>query len=132
MRPIRMIIACIAGLLIYAQQSPAVENAIERWAAAVGGRERIAAINAVYREGTIQVAGFKGSIRVWHTAEGKYRKEEQVATFSTIETFDGNGGMATQNGSAPHEMQGVELQQTRSRRFANSSAMLFVFFPDRH
>src|SRR5689334_18467470 len=95
----RLGIVCAILMSFLARQAPGIENAIERWAAAVGGHGRIAAIKAVYREGTIQVAGLAGTIKVCHTAEGRYRKEEQVGTFSTIETFDGIGGMATQNGA---------------------------------
>ena len=47
---------------------------IERWANAVGGRDKVAAITSVYREATIAYAGYQGTLKVWHTADGKYRK----------------------------------------------------------
>lgn len=111
-------------------QGPAT-SAIERWAEAVGGRARVAAIHAIYREATIDVAGMQGTLKVWHTADGKYRKEEQLATFSSIETFDGSNGMIQQGGGPPHAMADAELQRARSSAFANANAVFFAFFPER-
>ncbi len=109
----------------------AAEIPVDRWANAVGGREKVAAIKSMYREAAIAVGGHEGSIKVWHTADGKYRKEEHIATFSTIETFDGTNGTVQQGAAPPHKMAGAELEQSISKRFANSNAMFFVFFPER-
>ena len=54
------------------------DNPIERWARAVGGRDKVAAIKSIYREATIEYGGYEGTLKVWHTADGKYRKEEQI------------------------------------------------------
>lgn len=112
--------------------SLALNDPIERWAKAVGGREKIAAIKSVYREATLEFGQLRGTIKVWHTADGKYRKEEQIATFSVTEVFDGVKGTVQQGAEAPRPMTAAELTLTRSRRFANSNAMFFVFFPERH
>src|SRR5258708_20470773 len=109
----------------------AAEIPVDRWANAVGGREKVAAIKSMYREAAIAVGGYEGSIKVWHTADGKYRKEEHIATLSTIETFDGTNGTVQQGAAPPHKMIGAELEQSISKRFANSNAMFFVFFPER-
>jgi len=104
---------------------------IERWAKAAGGREKVAAIRSMYREASIVVGGFEGTIRVWRTPDGKYRKEERVATFSSIEIFDGTNGTLQQGDAPPRVMAGAELARARSTAFANSGAMFFVFFPER-
>src|SRR5512132_584639 len=106
---------------------------VERWAKAVGGRERLAAVRAVYREATIQVAGFEGSIKAWHTAEGKYRKEEQIGPMSSVETFDGVSGVVVK-GSDPARAQritGADLPRAISTAYANWNSVFFVFFPER-
>ena len=118
------------AFLVVSLASPA-GNPIERWARAAGGRDKVAAIKAVYREATLEFNGMQGTLKVWHTAEGKYRKEEQIATFSTIETFDGVNGSVQQGVGEPRKMTPDELQQTISKRFANSNAMFFAFFPER-
>src|SRR5215472_12360467 len=88
------------AFLVVSVASPA-GNPIERWAQAAGGRDKVAAIKAVYREATLEVNGMQGTIKVWHTAEGKYRKEERVATFAAIETFDGVNGSVQQGAGEP-------------------------------
>jgi hypothetical protein len=112
--------------------APALEHAIiDRWAAAIGGQAKVASIRSTYREASIQVAGHTGTIKVWHTANGMYRKEEQIGPFSQIETFDGASGMLQQGGTAPHAMTGADLERARSTAFANWNAVFYVFFPER-
>ena len=126
MHNILLVVSLLLGSVLPA------DNPIARWESAVGGRDKVAAIKAVYREATVEFGNFQGTLKVWHTAEGKYRKEEQIGTLSTIETFDGTNGSVQQGAAAPRPMDASELEQTRSRRFANSNAMFFVFFPERH
>jgi len=123
---------CVIILFFFSSVALTVESPVDRWRNAIGGREKIAAVKAIYREATLEYAGYQGTLKVWHTAEGKYRKEEQVATFSTIETFDGTTGRIQQGAERPRNMVAAELEQTRSKRFSNANAMFFVFFPDRH
>jgi len=58
-------------LLIATPCGLAADDPIERWATAAGGREKVAAIKAVYREATVEFGIYKGAIKVWHTANGK-------------------------------------------------------------
>ena len=91
----------------------------------------MAAIKAVYREATVEFGIYKGAIKVWHTANGKYRKEEKIGDQAIIEIFDGTKG-AVQEGNAPQrEMTGAELELSKAKRFANANAMFFAFFPER-
>lgn len=106
-------------------------NPLDRWAQAVGGLEKIAAVRSIYREASISVMGYEGSVKAWHTFDGKYRKEEQVATFSSIEIFDGTTGTVQQGAAPPRPMSAADLLVARSKAFANSNAMFFAFFPDR-
>jgi hypothetical protein len=109
----------------------AAENPIELWAKAVGGRDKVGSITSIYREATIEVAGYTGTIKAWHMTDGRYRKEEQVADYNTIEVFDGTEAMLQQAGEAPQKMTGADLERARSTGFANSNAMFFAFFPER-
>jgi hypothetical protein len=109
----------------------AADTLVERWATAVGGRDKVAAITSIYREATIEIQGAVGMIKAWHTADGKYRKEERVATYSTVETFDGTQGAFQQGAAPPRSMAGPDLARVRSTAFANSNAVFFVFFPER-
>src|SRR5215831_5098834 len=86
-----------------ARMIAAAENPIELWARAVGGRDKVAMITSIYREATIEVAGYVGTIKAWHTTDGRYRKEEQVADYNTIEVFDGTDAIVQQAGGAPQK-----------------------------
>lgn len=119
---------CVGAASIHAAPT---SDALDRWAAAVGGRERLARVSAVYREATVDIAGFHGTIKAWHTADGRYRKEERVATVESIETFDGVRGMLQQGNAEPRALLGVDLERTRSMPFANWNAVFFALFPSR-
>ena len=121
----------LVAIPLFASVAFAADSALDRWANAVGGRERISAIKSIYREGTIEYGGMQGTIKVWHTADGKYRKEERIATYSLIETFDGVNGASQQGDAPPHQMTQAEAELATGRRFANANAMFFAFFPER-
>ena len=106
----------------------AAMNPIDRWANAVGGREKLAAVHSMYREATLEVGGLTGTVKSWSTADGKYRDEVQIATFSTVQTFDGANGVVQQGNSPAHKMAGADLERAVSQAYAESNAM---FFPDR-
>ncbi|HEY0613933.1 MAG TPA: hypothetical protein VGC96_04805 [Candidatus Elarobacter sp.] len=118
-------------LLFIGTLGAAADGPLERWENAVGGRDKVAAIASIYREASLEYAGYGGTLKVWHTADGKYRKEERVARYSLVETFDGTNGMVQQGDGPPHTMKAAEQELATSRRFANANAMFFAFFPER-
>src|SRR5688572_13136985 len=78
MHPARLTLPAFVLLSVLpAFAAPPDHDSIERWVNAVGGRERVRSIDAIYREATIQVAGGEGALKAWHTADGRYRKEER-------------------------------------------------------
>jgi hypothetical protein len=125
-----VVLAVVAAVLTIHVLAAGADG-FDRWAAAVGGRERLSTVVAVYREATIDVAGFQGTIKAWHTADGRYRKEERISTLSTVETFDGVHGMLQEGTGAPVPIAGADLERTRSMPFANWNAVFFALFPSR-
>ena len=109
----------------------ASDDAIDHWATAVGGRDKVAAIKAIYREATLEFGPYKGTLKVWHTADGNYRKEEKIGDLSTVEIFDGRKGTIKEGEAPPREMTSAELELSKAKRFANANAMFFAFFPER-
>jgi hypothetical protein len=110
----------------------AADAPVDRWANAIGGRDKIAAIKSIYREGAVEFGGMQGTIKVWHTADGRYRKEEQVGMFSSVETFDGKNLLVRKGKAAPVKLEGDELAVETSKAYANSNAIFFVFAPHHH
>lgn len=116
--------------LTFTRTSPP-DDPLARWATAVGGRDKVAAVNSIYREAAIFVNGFEGTIRAWHTSDGKYRKEERAADFVRIETYDGAHAFVQQGAAPVQELTGARLERAISQAFANTNAVFFAFFPDR-
>ena len=114
----------VISILVFTSAALAATNPADRWAAAVGGREKVGAIKSTYREATIEVSGFAGTIKAWHTPEGRYRKEEQVGIFSTIETFDGTNGLVQRGSEAPRAMTAPEIVRAKTTAFANWNNVL--------
>jgi hypothetical protein len=121
----------IAVPILLASLVFAEDDLIERWATAAGGRDKVAAIKTIYREATLEFGAYKGTLKVWHTADGKYRKEEKIGDLSSIEVFDGAKGTLKEGNAALREMTSEELAISRAKRFANTNAMFFAFFPER-
>lgn len=120
------LLTCVIALAVSAAETP-----VDRWATAVGGKDKLAAVKVVYREATVDAGGYQGWIKVWHTPEGHYRKEEQIGPYSAIETYDGTTAMTQQGAAPPREMTGPERARAISSAFANWNAAFFVFFPER-
>ena len=123
--------ALIAVPILLASLVCAQDALIERWATAAGGRDRVAAIKTIYREATLEFGAYQGTLKVWHTADGKYRKEEKIGDLSSIEVFDGAKGTIKEGNAPPREITSAELEISRAKRFANANAMFFAFFPER-
>jgi hypothetical protein len=107
------------------------DEVIDHWATAAGGREKVAAIKAIYREANLEFGPYKGTLKVWHTADGKYRKEEKIGDLNTVEIFDGTKGTIKEGDAPARVMTSAELEISKAKRFANANAMFFAFFPER-
>jgi hypothetical protein len=118
-------------LLIATPYGLAADDAIDRWATAAGGRDKLATIKTLYREAELEFGAYKGTIKVWHTADGKYRKEEKIGDLSSLEIFDGAKGMIKEGDAPSRPMTDAELEISKAKRFANANAMFFAFFPER-
>jgi len=123
--------ATALGLLIATSCGLPAKDVIDRWATAVGGRDKVAAIKAIYREATLEFGPYKGTLKVWHSADGKYRKEEKIGDLTTVEIFDGSKGTIKEGDAPPREMTSAELELSKAKRFANANAMFFALFPER-
>jgi hypothetical protein len=130
-------LSILLSLLVWTPEAFAADGpgpapgVLERWEKAIGGHDRVTAVRAVYREATVQVAGYEGSIKAWHAAGGKYRKEEQIGPLSGIETFDGVNGLVWKGSGPPQPITGADLARAISSAYANWNSAFFVFFPER-
>jgi hypothetical protein len=130
-RSIVLLACCLVPCYLAPLAARAADDAVERWADAVGGRPQVASIQAVYREATVHVGPYEGRIKVWHTAAGSYRKEETIGPHSAVEIFDGANGTLQLGEAPPRRLDATELAIVKSKAYANWNAVFFAFFPDR-
>lgn len=104
------------------------QQALDRWAEALGGREKLARIQAVHRELAFTTGGIDGTDQEWITAKGQARSEVQMGGFSSVTVFDGREGWAADGGAQPHRLAGPDLTGTITSTYLDSYAQ---FFPER-
>jgi hypothetical protein len=126
----RRTVVLAVGILA-ATAALAAGDPVDRWATAVGGRDKVEPIRAVYREATIQVGPYEGWIKAWHTSDGRYRKEEEIGPYATVEVFDGTSCTVQRGATPPRRLVDAELARARSSAYANWNAVFFAFFPER-
>jgi aspartyl protease len=124
--------ACV--LLACRSKEPAPPLAIEpeaaplldAWAAAIGGRDRVAALHDVHVTGTWRNSGdAHGTFESWTTDRGEYRYESTIAPGVRETTvFDGTRGWASDGSGLVIELDGPALEQIRTRALVRSLSIL--------
>ncbi|MBV9497153.1 MAG: aspartyl protease family protein, partial [Acidobacteria bacterium] len=104
------------------------QQALDRWAAALGGRAKLANIQAVQRELAFRTGGIDGTDREWITAKGQARTEVEMGGFSSVTIFDGHEGWAADGDAQPHRLAGPDLTGAITTAYLDSYAQ---FFPER-
>ena len=104
------------------------QTVLDRWAAALGGRERLVRITSVYRETAIKTGGVTGQSKNWSMIDGRMRNDRELAGVSDIETFDGRSGWTVDSGAAPHRLGGADLERAVNDAYVSSFSQ---FFPGR-
>src|ERR1051325_10694510 len=104
------------------------DEALDRWAAALGGRKRLAKIDAVRREYAFTIGGVSGNQKEWTTADGRSRSETKMEGYSSVSTFDGSDGWSADGDAQPHRAGGEEAKITATNLYLDSYSM---FFPGR-
>ncbi|HKO57415.1 MAG TPA: retropepsin-like aspartic protease, partial [Thermoanaerobaculia bacterium] len=104
------------------------DEALDRWAAALGGRERLARIRSVHRELAFTTGGVSGTERGWSTTTGQAYSETKLGSYSSIATFDGAEGWSAEGDGQPHRIAGPDLSAAMSSAYFDSFAQ---FFPER-
>jgi len=100
----------LAALLLAADPAAsAPAPLLDCWAKAVGGRERLAKIKSIEREGKVTSPGERGTFHGWIRSDGASYEEGKFGPVASRAGFDGQRRWV-QDGFAPaHESTGVEL-----------------------
>lgn len=125
----------LAGCLVlpaaFAQsQAPvSAETVLDRWASALGGRERLRSVRTTYTRAVVETGGLKGTVETWSDSTGRHK---EVSDFGSVlrETtvFDGTRGWERNTNGRVRELAGSDLEQQVTEAYLASFSQ---FFPDR-
>ena len=101
------------------------EQLLQRWAQALGGRERLGTVNTLYIRSRIAMGGLTGTVEEWCTAQGRRRESFELAgVYKNLTVFDrGRAWVLDQNGKV-RELAGVELEDEVTSTYLDSFAHL--------
>jgi predicted aspartyl protease len=101
---------------------------LDAWATAIGGRDRLAAIQIVHQLGRLESQGLSGRYQSWVTASGERREQAEldgVERWITVVAQSGEAWHADRNGKV-RPLDGVELADERSRAYLGAFAALLT------
>jgi predicted aspartyl protease len=127
------IIVCCATLLIAEQlsvaQSLTKEQVIDRWAAALGGRDKLEKLRTIHTQGSIETGGLKGTYERWSTFRGEFRMVVDLSSaIHQVTIFDSRQGWAMDASGSVHELSSGNLRSAISSAYEASESF---FFPGR-
>jgi predicted aspartyl protease len=116
------VILCIAQLSL----GETKEQVLDRWAAALGGRDKLEQIRTVHSRGSVETGGMKGTFERWSTWRGESRTVLDVSgAIHQVNVFDGKQGWAMDSSGAVHELSAGNLRSAVSGAYEASDSFLF-------
>lgn len=106
--------------------APDARRLVDRWADAVGGRARIAALGAMHGVGSYEKGGVVGTIEVWETARGERRETIALGFVTYTRVFDGTAGWLVDRNREVRELAGWELDEQLALAYWGTHAPLIV------
>jgi hypothetical protein len=102
---------------------------VDAWAAAAGGRDRLARIAAVHIVGRVDAGGMTGTIDVWQTARGERRHEEELGGVNgSLDVFDGAQAWHRDRNRKVRDLDAAEVADQAALAYLGADAALL---PDR-
>ena len=84
---------------------------LDRWAAALGGREKLEKLRTIHTQGSIETGGVKGTFERWSTWRGEFRMVIDLSSaIHQVNIFDGKQGWAMDASGSVHELSGGNLR----------------------
>src|SRR3954471_15487096 len=94
------------------------------WRDALGGADRLAAVNSLEREARIAADGLAGTLHRWSRADGALREEGTLGPSSDVTVVAGGRAWYRSGMGAPLEVTHTELARMRTDAYLESFAAL--------
>lgn len=102
-----------------------LDDILQEHMKALGGRENLLKVKAVYSEATVKVGGLEGKLKLWWSLPNRVRQEIDFSIFAQLVVGDGeNFWMKDQNGKV-RELVGYEREKLEQELFFEALAYLF-------
>ena len=116
-----------AGLSSAQNSALTKQQVLDRWAAALGGREKLEQVRTVHSRGSVETGGVKGTFERWSTWHGEFRMALDLSgAIRQLNIFDGKQGWAMDSSGAVHELSGGNLRSAASSAYEASESFLFA------
>jgi len=98
---------------------------VDAWAAAAGGRDRLARIDVVHLTGTLESGGLTGPFSTWETARGERRHEYTLGSAGTqIDVVDGVHAWQVDRNGKVRAVDGTEIEDQIALGYLGANAVL--------
>src|SRR5450432_1074974 len=102
------------------------EQVLDRWASALGGREKLSQVRTIHLKGSVETGGMKGTFERWTTSSGEFRMALDIAgAIRQVNIFDGREGWTMDTSLSVHELSGGNLRSVISGAYEASHSFLF-------
>ena len=120
------IVLLIPGMLLNAAELTR-DQVLDRWAAALGGRENLEKVRTIHTQGSVETGGVKGTYERWSTWRGEFRMAIDLSgAIRQVNIFDGQQGWAVDSSGSVHELSGGNLRSAASSAYEASDSFLFT------
>jgi predicted aspartyl protease len=123
------LVLCVAGQLSLAQiadTSLTKDQVLDRWAAALGGRDKLEHIHTIHTRGSVETGGMQGTFERWSTWRGEFRMALDFSgAIHQVNIFDAKQGWAMDANGAVHQLSGGNLRSAASSAYEASDSFLF-------
>lgn len=115
-------------LLAQAPAAASKEQVLGRWAAALGGKEKLASVRSVYVRLSMDTGNLHGSLEIWQNSRGQHKTQLVLGAFQQTTVFDGSQGWQLDQTGKVRSLGGTELEDEVTAAYFASNAQ---FFPER-
>ena len=95
-----------------ASQQSTVETILSRVAQALGGIDKLRAVENIYMRGKVEVAGLSGTVDDWQTTRGQHKQIVDLGeVYKQTTIFDGTRGWVMDRNNQISDLAGVSLEK---------------------
>ena len=104
------------------------EQLLDRWALALGGREKLASMRSAHVLLAMESGNLHGTVEIWEDSRGQHKTVAVLGAFRQATVFDGLSGWQRDQNGKVRSLGGAELEEEVTAAYFASNSQ---FFPDR-